>query len=80
MWDAPEAMLPGVPRNLRTQLGAFLKKQRGEMTFAQFSRRIGVSKSTLQRLEQGEQNITVDTLEHLLSKLSARISEVFRQD
>ena len=41
---------------------------------------IGVSKSTLQRLEQGEQNITVDMLEHLLSKFSAGMSEVFPED
>ena len=80
MWDALRAILLAVPRKLRTQLGAFLRKQRGDLTFAQFARRIGVSKSTLQRLEQGDQNITVDTLEHLLSKLSARISEVFPQD
>ena len=80
MWDALKAMLPVVSRKLRTQLGTYLRKQRGELTFAQFSRRIGVSKSTLQRLEQGEQNITVDTLEHLLSKLSAGMSEVFPED
>jgi len=80
MWDAVTAMLFHVPRKLRSQLGAFLKKQRGELTYAQFSRRIGVSKSTLQRLEQGEQNITVDTLEQLLGKLSVRIADVFSQD
>jgi len=80
MWDALEAMLPSVPRKLRTQLGAYLRKRRGELTYAQFSRRIGVSKSTLQRLEQAEQNITVDTLEHLLGKLSVRISDVFPKD
>ena len=31
-------------------------------------------------LEQGEQNITVDTLEQLLGKLSVRIADVFSQD
>ena len=80
MWDGRAAMLRCVPRKLRTQLGAFLKKQRGELTYAQFSRRIGISKSTLQRLEQGEQNITVDTLEQLLGKLSAGMADVFPQD
>jgi putative transcriptional regulator len=80
MWDALPAMLHSVPRKLRSQLGAFLKQKRGEMTYAQFSRRIGISKSTLQRLEQGEQNITVDTLEQLLGKLSAGMSDVFPHD
>jgi len=80
MWDVLAAMLANVPRKLRSQLGAFLRQKRGELTYSQFSRRIGISKSTLQRLEQGEQNITVDTLEHLLSKFSAGMSEVFPED
>jgi transcriptional regulator with XRE-family HTH domain len=80
MWDVLAAMLASVSRKLRTQLGTYLRKERGELTYAQFARRIGISKSTLQRLEQGEQNITVDTLEHLLSKLSAGMSKVFPED
>jgi DNA-binding Xre family transcriptional regulator len=80
MWDASASILPNVPRKLRTQLGAFLKQRRGESTYAQYARRIAISKSTLQRLEQGEQNITIDTLEHLLGKLSVHISDVFPED
>jgi transcriptional regulator with XRE-family HTH domain len=68
-----------VPRKLRMQLGAFLKRERGEMTYAQFARRIGISKSTLQRMEQGEQNVTLDTLETLLSKTKKRLRDVFTE-
>lgn len=66
-----------MPRSLRLQLGNFLKKERGELTYAQFSRRIGISKSTLQRLEQGDQNVTLDTLEHLLGRLRKGLRDIF---
>ena len=80
MWDVLASMLLHVPRKLRTQLGTFLKQRRGELTYAQYARRIAISKSTLQRLEQAEQNITIDTLEHLFAKLSVHISDVFPKD
>ena len=47
------------------------------MTFVEFERRIGVSASSLQRLEMCQQNITIDTLEHLLSRLKCRMSDIF---
>jgi DNA-binding Xre family transcriptional regulator len=47
------------------------------MTFAEFERRIGVSASSLQRLEMGDQNITIDTLEQLVAKLKCRLSDIF---
>jgi len=62
---------------LRKQLGAFLKKERAEMSYSVFGRKAGISKSTLQRLEMGEQNVTLDTLEHILKKLKKRLTEVF---
>jgi len=62
---------------LRKQLGAFLKKERAEMSYSVFGRKVGISKSTLQRLEMGEQNVTLDTLEHILKKLKKRLTEVF---
>jgi hypothetical protein len=49
------------------QLGSFLKKTRSEQTFAQFSKKIGISSSTLLRIELGEQNLTLDTREHIMT-------------
>ena len=43
----------GVRKSLEQQLGAFLRRQRGDATYAQFARKLGVSQSTLFRLEQG---------------------------
>jgi DNA-binding Xre family transcriptional regulator len=45
-----------------------------------FSRKLGISCSSLQRIEMGEQNVTLSTLELLLKRLKCRISEVFDDD
>lgn len=47
------------------------------MTLRDFARKSGLSSSTLQRLEQGDQNVTLDTLETVMGKLKVSISEVF---
>lgn len=64
-------------KSLRKQLGAYLRERRGERTLRDFGREAGLSTSTLQRLEMGEQNITVDTLENVLRKLKASVRDVF---
>jgi transcriptional regulator with XRE-family HTH domain len=64
--------------SLRKQLGAYLRERRGVKTLRDFGREAGLSSSTLQRLELGEQNITVDTLENVLRKLKVSINDVFR--
>ena len=70
---------PNVPKKLRLQLGEFLKRERGDTPYAKFSRRVGISKSTLHRLELGEQNVTLDMVEQVLAKLKVRLSDVFPQ-
>ena len=64
-------------KSLRKQLGAYLRERRGERTLRDFGREAGLSSSTLQRLELGEQNITVDTLENVLRKLKVTVRDVF---
>jgi transcriptional regulator with XRE-family HTH domain len=62
---------------LRKQLAEFLKKQRGDQTFQQFGRKIGLSDSTLQRIEMMEQNVTIDTIQHILDRLRCKVSDIF---
>jgi DNA-binding Xre family transcriptional regulator len=69
----------GVRYELRKQLAEFLKKKRGDQTFAQFSRKIGLSDSTLQRIEMLEQNVTIDTLQHIVNRLRCKMSDIFRE-
>lgn len=64
-------------QKLRKQLGAFLKAARGEMTFAQFEKKMGISASTLHRIELEQQNVTLDTLEQILDRLRVSMAEIF---
>jgi transcriptional regulator with XRE-family HTH domain len=63
---------------LRKELAEFLKKKRGEQTFTDFARKIGLSSSTLQRIEMMEQNVTIDTLQHIVNRLRCRVADIFR--
>ena len=69
----------GVPKRLRQQLAQYLRARRGDQTLAQFARKIGISDSTLQRLEIGEQNITIDTLERLLGRMKCDLRDIFEK-
>ena len=59
------------------QLAKFLRKARGEMSYAQFSRKTGLSHTTLHRLERGEHHLTLNKLETLMDKLKIRLSDIF---
>ena len=55
------------------------RKQRGEMTFVQFSRKTGLPASTLFRLENAQQSITLGKLELVLKRLKCSTGDVFDQ-
>ena len=61
---------------LAKRLAQFLRKQRGDLTFQQFSRKTGISDSTLHRLEMAEQNVTISTLELLSDRLKCKVGEM----
>lgn len=62
---------------MQKQLGEFLRKKRGELTYPAFARKLGISSSSLHRMELGEQNVTLKTLEHLLKRLKCNASDIF---
>jgi DNA-binding Xre family transcriptional regulator len=63
--------------SMQKQLGQYLRKRRGEMTLPAFARKLGISSSSLHRMEMGEQNVTITTLERLLKRLKCNVSDVF---
>jgi transcriptional regulator with XRE-family HTH domain len=65
--------------SLDRQFAAFLRRRRGEMTFAQFSRKTGLPPSTLFRLENGQQSITLTKLNGVLRRLKVRARDVFAE-
>jgi len=62
--------------SLQKRLGQFLRKRRGSLSLSAFARKLGISSSSLHRMEMGEQNVTLKTLELLLKRLKCGISEV----
>jgi len=66
-----------VAASMQKQLGQFLRKRRGEMTLPAYARKLGISSSSLHRMEMGEQNVTLTTLERLLKRLKCNVADVF---
>ena len=64
-------------RTLDIQLASFLRKRRGEMTYAAFARKLGITPSSLFRLENCQQSITLKTLQQILDRLGLDIADVF---
>jgi transcriptional regulator with XRE-family HTH domain len=63
--------------SLERQLGRFLRERRSDMTYAEFSRRLGLPPSTLHRLENGDQSITLRGLQEIMKRLTCTLSDIF---
>ena len=70
------AELQEMAQNLQRKLGLFLRKRRGDLTLMQFSKKIGISDASLHRLEQGDQNVTLRTLELVSERLKCKVGEM----
>jgi len=63
---------------LHRRLALTLRARRGQATQEEFARRLGVSRATLTRLENGAQNTTLRTLEQLARALHCDVADLFR--
>ncbi len=59
------------------QLAKFLGKTRGELSYAQFAKKTGLSPMTLFRIENGEHHLTLNKLETVANKLKIKLSDIF---
>ncbi len=64
-------------KSLDKKFGRFLRGKRGKDSYAVFARKLGISASTLFRLETGEQSVTLGKMEDVLKKLKADVRDVF---
>jgi transcriptional regulator with XRE-family HTH domain len=80
MWETARGRLCHMASSLQVRLGRFLRQRRGDLSLPAFARKLGVSSSSLHRMEMGEQNVTLKTLEVLLKRLKVDVAEVFRED
>jgi transcriptional regulator with XRE-family HTH domain len=67
----------GVAASMQKQLGQFLRKKRGKMSYPAFARKLGISSSSLHRMEMGQQNVTIKTLEFILKRFKCSVSDIF---
>ena len=74
-WTFPHCV--GVPSPLDKKLAKFICEQRGEMTFAQFSKKVGLPPSTIFRIENCEQSATLGRLQQIMTKLKCTLADVF---
>jgi transcriptional regulator with XRE-family HTH domain len=64
-------------RTLDKELANYLRKRRGETTFAAFARRLGMTPSSLHRLENGQQSITLKKLQQIMDRLRCDFQDIF---
>lgn len=64
--------------DLATKLANNLRARRKQTTQEAFARRLGISRATLTRLENGEQNTTIKTLEQITKALRCEIEDLFK--
>ena len=63
--------------SLANRLARRLKQLRGEKSQVQFAKELGISKSSLNRLEIGYQNVALKTLEQICKRLKCDVSDLF---
>ena len=62
---------------LRERLARFIREKRGDIPQREFARKIGVAQSTIMRIENLDQNVTIKTLENLCRAFHVDIGDLF---
>jgi DNA-binding Xre family transcriptional regulator len=62
---------------LEKQLSEFLRRKRGDLTYAMFAKKIGLRSSTLHRLELCQQSITLRSLQQIMRRLRCKLTDIF---
>jgi DNA-binding XRE family transcriptional regulator len=65
------------PESLDQKFSRFVRLQRGTQTFAQFARKLGVSESTLHRIENGHGSSTLRLVQQILRALRCDYEDAF---
>lgn len=63
--------------HLRTRLAMFIRGKRGKLPQREFALRTGLAQSTIMRIENREQNVTIDTLDQLCRTFHTDIEGLF---
>ena len=63
--------------HLRKRLARYIHEKRGDRSLREFASRYSLSKDTVSRIETLEQNVTIDTLEHMCKIFRCDIADLF---
>jgi transcriptional regulator with XRE-family HTH domain len=64
-------------QTLDHQLASFLREKRGETPYAAFAKKLGITPSSLFRLENGQQSTTLKKLQQMMDRLKCSWSDMF---
>ncbi len=62
--------------NFRAKLAKNLRAIRGDSNQKDFAKKLGISQSTLARIESEQQNVSIDMLELICKRLRCQLSEI----
>jgi DNA-binding XRE family transcriptional regulator len=69
--------LKTVDDRLEKRFAAFLREQRGELSYAKFGKKIGVAGSSLHWAESRQGHVSLTMVEKVARKLGASLEEIF---
>jgi len=58
------------------KVAAFLRKKRGDLTYREFAPKLGMTSSTLHRLENMDQSITLAKLHAIAQRLRTTVGDI----
>jgi transcriptional regulator with XRE-family HTH domain len=74
-------MLSSVQRGrLEEKIAAFLRKARGDTTYREFARKVGITPSMLFRFEQQQASMTLDSLQKITAHLRVSLVDVLGEE
>lgn len=66
--------------DLAKTLAKRLRDLRGDQTQREFAQRLGIDQATLNRVEQGQENVTLATLQKICNRLKCKIGWLFGEE
>ena len=63
--------------SLDAQLAKYLRQKRGELSYVQFAKKVGISATMVHKLENGDRHITLRKLETVMAKLKIKLGDIF---
>lgn len=64
---------------LADRLAKRIRALRGDIPQMHFCKKLGISNTSLHRIETAQQNVTLDTLETLCERLKCNVGELFAE-